>query len=71
VGIKTTMAGVTYSAAHLANAQKVSQDVASANSLVQLHCTELIRHLNVLLATTPAADTANIATLNAQIAALS
>jgi hypothetical protein len=71
VGIRTTMAGVVYSPGHLSAAQKASQDVASANSLVQLHCSELIRHLNVLLSSMPAGDTANIATLNAQIAALS
>jgi hypothetical protein len=70
-GIKTTMAGVQFSAGHIQNAQKVSQDVASASSLVALHCNELIKHLGVLLASCPAGDTANIATLNAQIAALS
>jgi hypothetical protein len=71
VGIRTTMAGVVYSAGHLSAAQKASQDVASASSLVALHCNELIKHLGVLLASCPAGDTANIATLNAQITALS
>jgi hypothetical protein len=70
MGIKTTMAGLTYAANHLAAAQKSCQSVQSIHGEIQLQSTELLRNLNLLLSTMQAGDP-NITTVQNQIAALS
>ena len=70
MGIKTTMSGLTYAAAHIAAAQRSSQCVQSVHLAIQLQSTELLRNLNLLLSTMQAGDP-NIATVQAQITALS
>jgi hypothetical protein len=70
MGIKTTMSAVTYAASHVAAAEKNAQTVSSLHNAVQLRCTELLRDLTLLLSTMQAGDP-NIATVQAQITALS
>jgi len=70
MGIKTTMSGLTYAANHIAAAEKSAQTMPSLHASVQLRCTELIRDLTLLVATMQTGDS-NIATINAQITALS
>jgi len=70
MGIKTTMSGLTYAAAHVAAAQRSSQNVASLHQEIQIQSVELLRNLNLLLSTMQAGDP-NIATVQAQITALS
>jgi DNA-binding phage protein len=70
MGVKTTMAGVTYAANHIAAATKAGHNVTSIASDAQLQATELIRTLQLLVSTMQAGD-ANITTINNQIAALS
>jgi hypothetical protein len=70
MGIKTTMSGLTYAANHVAAAQRSSQSVQSLHAAIQLQSTELLRNLNLLLSTMQAGDP-NIATVQAQITALS
>ena len=70
MGIKSTMAGLTYAANHVAAAQKSCQSVQSIHVEIQLQSTELLRNLNLLLATMQAGDP-NITTVQNQIAALS
>jgi hypothetical protein len=70
MGIKTTMAGLTYAANHVAAAQRSSQSVQSLHVGIQLQSIELLRNLNLLLSTMQAGDP-NIATVQAQITALS
>lgn len=69
-GIRTTMSTVVYRTDHVAAAHAVGQDPASIHSAIMLHCIELLRHLNLQLATMQTGDP-NIATVTAQIAALS
>jgi hypothetical protein len=61
---------VTYAANHVAAAEKVAQTVPSLHASNQLRCVELIRDLNLLVGTMQTGD-GNIATVYAQIAALS
>jgi hypothetical protein len=70
MGIKSTMAAVSYAANHLAAAKKAGQDVLSVHAEAQLQCVELLRTLNLLLSTMQTGD-GNITTLQAQITALS
>jgi hypothetical protein len=70
MGIKTTMAAVTYAANHVAAAEKAGQNVPGLHLSIQLRSTELLRDLNLLLSSMQTGDP-NIATINAQIAALS
>jgi hypothetical protein len=70
MGIKTTMAAVVYAANHITAATKAGQNVAGLHAEIQLRSTELIRDLNLLLSSMQAGDP-NIATINAQISALS
>jgi hypothetical protein len=69
-GIKTTMAAVIYRADHIAAATKAGQNVSGLHAAIQLRSTELLRDLNLLLSTMQTGD-ANIATIQAQITALS
>jgi hypothetical protein len=69
-GVKTTVAGLTYSAGHVAQASAASQSVQGTHTLVLLHCNEIIKALNLLLASMPGGDP-NITVVTAQIAALS
>jgi hypothetical protein len=70
MGIKSTMAGLTYAQSHINAAEKSAQTVPSLHASVQLRCTELIRDLTLLVATMQTGDP-NITTLNNQISALS
>jgi hypothetical protein len=70
MGIKTTMSGVTYAANHLAAATKAGQNVQGLHAQIQLRSTELLKDLNLLLSSMQSGD-ANIATVQAQITALS
>ena len=70
MGIKTDMAALTYAANHVAAASKAGQSVSGLHAEIQLRSTELLRDLNALLATMQTGDP-NIATVQAQIAALS
>jgi hypothetical protein len=70
MGVKSTMAGLTYAASHVSAATKNAQNVASMHNEIQLTINELIRDLNILVATMQAGDP-NITTVNAQISALS
>jgi hypothetical protein len=70
MGVKTTMLGLTYAVSHIAAAQRSSQNVTSLHAEIQLQISELIRNLNLLVATAQTGDP-NIATINAQISALS
>jgi hypothetical protein len=69
MGIKSTMA-ITYAASHVAAAQCASQNVQSLHAEIQLQATELLRNLNILLATMQTGDP-NITTVTNQITALS
>jgi hypothetical protein len=64
------MAGLSYAANHVAAAQRSSQNVQSLHAEIQLQSTELLRNLILLLSTMQAGDQ-NIATVQAQITALS
>ena len=64
------MASVSYSASHVATATKSAQNVTSLHNEIMLATNELIRNLNILVSTMQVGDP-NIATVNAQIAALS
>jgi hypothetical protein len=46
MGIKTTMAGLTYAANHVAVAERSSQSVQSLHVGIQLQSIELLRNLN-------------------------
>jgi hypothetical protein len=70
VGIKTTMSGLTYPQSHVAAATKSAQNVSSLHNEIMLSIAELVINLNILLATMQPGDP-NIATLQAQITALS
>jgi hypothetical protein len=70
MGVKATVAGLTYAASHRAAATTVAQNVDSLHREILLQATELIRSLQILLATMQGGDP-NIATINAQITALS
>jgi hypothetical protein len=70
MGIKTTMSSLSYAANHIAAATKAGQSVSGLHAQIQLRSTELLRDLNLLLATMQTGDP-NITTLQAQITALS
>lgn len=69
MGIKTTMAGISYAANHVAAATKAGHNVSSIANDAQLQCIELIRTLQLLVSTMQAGDP-NITTVNNQITAL-
>jgi hypothetical protein len=64
------MSGLSYAAAHVNAASKAGQNVQGLHSEIQLLSTELIRALNLLLASMQAGDP-NITTVQNQITALS
>jgi hypothetical protein len=69
MGVKTTVSGITYAANHRAAATAAAQNVDSQHREILLQATEMIRNLQILVATMQAGDP-NIATINAQITAL-
>ena len=70
MGVKSTMASLSYAVAHVAAAQKGGQNVQSLHTEIQLQITELVKNLTILVATAQVGDP-NITTINNQIAALS
>ena len=70
MGIKTTVAALTYAANHKAAAAVAAQNVNSMHREILLQAGELIKNLQILVATMIPGDP-NIATINAQITALS
>ena len=69
MGVKTTVAALTYAANHRAAATAVAQNVDSTHREILLQATELTRSLQILVGTMIPGDP-NIATINAQITAL-
>lgn len=70
MGVKTTVAAISYAANHQANATKAGQNVISLNADILLQTQELIISLTRLQATMVTGD-GNIATINTLITALS
>jgi hypothetical protein len=70
MGVKSTITALTYAASHRAAATIAAQNVDSLQKEIRLQATELIRDLNILVSTMQTGDS-NIATVNAQITALS
>jgi hypothetical protein len=70
MGIKSTMASVSYAANHQAAARAAGRNVAEMHGTMLLRCSELVRDLNLLLGDMQNGDS-NIATIQAQITALS
>jgi hypothetical protein len=68
--IKSTLVAVSYSTSHLAAATQAGHNVTSTHADVMLAINELTISLKRLVATMQTGDS-NIATLNAQITALS
>jgi len=74
MGVKTTLAGLTISAAGQTQAALVGCDINGMMSELQLHCTEVITQLTYLknnVLTPGAGDAGNITTINTQITNLS
>ena len=69
MGIKTTLSGIVYAGSHTLAASKAGHNVTSIAADAQLQATELITTLRLLVSTMQTGDS-NIATINAQIAAL-
>ena len=57
MGIKTTMAGLTYAQSHISAAEKSAQTVTSLHASIQLRCTELLRDFSLLVTTMQTGDT--------------
>jgi len=70
MGIKTTVAGLTYAANHTTAAAAAGHNVPSTNAEILQMATEMIIKLNRLKATMQGGDP-NITTINTQITALS
>jgi hypothetical protein len=70
MGIKTSVSSLSYATNHLQAAVNLGQNVNSLHRQILIRCTELSRDLQTLVATMQTGD-ANIATINAQITALS
>jgi hypothetical protein len=70
MGIKTTVAALNYSASHFPNAYKAGLDVSTLHQEILLLCSELSIKMKRMVNSMPNGDT-NIATINAQISALS
>jgi hypothetical protein len=74
MGVKTTLAGLTISAAGKNQAELMGADITGMISELQLHCTEMITQLTYLvndILTPGAGDAGNITTINTQITNLS
>jgi hypothetical protein len=73
MGVKTTLAGVTLTAADITQAETLGIDAKGLMLTAAAKCDDLKQLLSVLVTDvlTPASDAANITTLNAQITALS
>jgi hypothetical protein len=69
MGVKTTVAALAYNPSHIAAAANAGQSVAGTHALVLLHLVELNKALTTLVGSMQSGDS-NIATINAQIAAL-
>ena len=70
MGVKTTVSALSYANSHVAAATVAGQNVTSLHREILLQTNELIRNLNILVGQMQVGDS-NIATINAQIAALS
>lgn len=72
MGVKTAMAGITFSAGSKAQAAAIGLDLADYVLGIQLTCQELTQKMNFLVSdiTTPASDTTPGTTLGSQITAL-
>jgi hypothetical protein len=70
MGVKTVVAALNYAASHRAAATAVAQNVDSLHREILLQATDLMRDLQILVGSMQTGDS-NIATVNAQIAALS
>jgi hypothetical protein len=73
MSVKSSIAGITPSAADFTQAEKLGVDLAGNMQLLQLKCDELVDLMNFLVndVLTPAGDTGNASTLTAQVTALS
>lgn len=73
MGVKTVMAGLTFTNTDKATAIALGLDLADFNAGIQLTCQELIQKLNFLVndVLTPSSDSSNVTTLNTEITALS
>jgi len=70
MGVKTTLAGLTISAAGLNQAEIMGCDITGMLAELQLHCTEVITQLTYLkndILTPGGGDAGNITTINTQI----
>ena len=73
MGVKTNIAGLTFTNADKTQAEALGLDIAGFMAGVQLECQELVDKLNFFISDvlTPTGDSANITAINAQITALS
>jgi bisphosphoglycerate-dependent phosphoglycerate mutase len=74
MGVKTALAGITFTTGGKNQAVAVGNDLAGTMLDLQLECQEIINRMNYLVNNilTPAGgESANITTINAQITALS
>lgn len=74
MGVKTTLAGITFTATGLTTAEKAGVDIAGLMLAIELKCSEMIAELNYLVSDvlTPAGtEGTNITTINTQITNLS
>jgi hypothetical protein len=69
MGIKTSVSSLSYANNHVQAAVNLGQNVNSLHREILIKCVELTRDLQTLVATMQNGDP-NIATVNAQIAAL-
>jgi hypothetical protein len=70
MGVKTTMTALSYAANHFSGAAKAGQDVNSLHYSILSGLTEVIGKMKTLVGEMTTGD-GNIATVNAQITALS
>lgn len=74
MGVKTALAGITFTATGLTKAAAIGCDMIDMNLGMQLTCQEMTQKMNFLVndILTPAGtEGSNITTINAQITALS
>jgi len=70
MGVKTTVAAIVPAANHVTAARAAGHDIVSLQAEAKLKCDEAVVALRALLSTMQTGD-GNIATVNAQITALS
>jgi hypothetical protein len=74
MGVKTTLAGITFTTGGKAQAEIAGCDLAGMMEVIEMHCQEATNMLNYLVndVLTPAGtESANITTINTQITNLS